>query len=89
MAVVSAGYADGFDRQNFKKLDVLIDGKPYPVVGNLCMDACFVDVTGGLVNVGDKVQLMWDAQAMAKAFNKCTYEVLTAFNNFRGDVHIK
>lgn len=89
LAVVSAGYADGFDRQNFKKLDVLIDGKPYPVVGNLCMDACFVDVTGGLVNVGDKVQLMWDAQAMAKAFNKCTYEVLTAFNNFRGDVHIK
>lgn len=89
LAVVSVGYADGFDRQNFKKLNVWIDNKPFKVVGNLCMDACFVDVTGSLVNVGDKVCLMNDANQLAKAFNKCTYEVLTSFNNFRGDVHIK
>lgn len=89
LAVVSVGYGDGFDRSGFKKFYVEIGGEKFKVVGNLCMDACFVDVTGGLVKVGSSVNLLDDAQQMAKKLHKCTYEVLTAFNNFRGEVHIK
>lgn len=86
LAVVGVGYADGFDRKASKKLKVEIDGKRFRVVGNMCMDACFVDVTGGLVNVGDQVLMMKNAKILAKAYKKTEYEVLCAFAAFRGEI---
>ena len=46
VATMSIGYADGLPRllsnQGFK---VLVHGKKCPVIGNLCMDQCMIDVT--------------------------------------------
>lgn len=88
LAIVSVGYADGFSRERSKNMKVTICGKKYAVVGNLCMDACFVDVTGGTVKVGDKVLLFEDADVTSKQYNMCTYEVLTNFNSFRGETKL-
>lgn len=86
LAIVGVGYGDGFDRNSSRKLRVKIEGKEFKVVGTLCMDACFVDVTGGNVKVGSEVLMFDDAKAMAKWTHKIEYEVLTSFSQFRGEI---
>lgn len=46
IAVLPIGYADGIPRSLAGKGYVLIDGKRAPIVGRICMDQMFVDVTG-------------------------------------------
>lgn len=46
VATISIGYADGLPRLvSNKDLEVLIHGKRCPVIGNICMDQCMIDVT--------------------------------------------
>lgn len=88
IAIVGVGYADGFSRDKTKLTKVQINGKSYKVVGNLCMDVCFVDVTGSLVKAGDRVVMFNDAEALGKIYGRIPYEVLTGFNSFRGDTKL-
>ncbi len=47
IAVISIGYADGLPRaMSNGNGSVLIDGRPAPVVGRVCMDLTLVDVSG-------------------------------------------
>lgn len=46
VATLSVGYADGYKRSLSGKFHVLIDGKPAPILGRVCMDQMMVDVTG-------------------------------------------
>ena len=86
LAIVGVGYGDGFDRNHSHKFVVQIGGKNFKLVGNMCMDSCFVDVTGGNVKVGDEVMMFTDANQMSKWTKKIPYEILTNFSNFRGKV---
>ena len=46
VATLSIGYADGLPRMlSNKNYNVLIHGKACPIIGNICMDQCMVDVT--------------------------------------------
>lgn len=45
IAVVAIGYADGYFRFHSNKAWMLIHGSRVPVVGNVCMDMCMIDVT--------------------------------------------
>ena len=46
VATVSVGYADGLHRLVSNcGLEVLIHGQKCPIIGNVCMDQCMVDVT--------------------------------------------
>ncbi len=45
LAVVSAGYADGYRRLLGKGFEVLIHGKAAPICGTVCMDQFVVDIT--------------------------------------------
>ena len=46
VATMSIGYADGLPRfASNKGLEVLIHGVKCPIIGNICMDQCMVDVT--------------------------------------------
>ena len=46
VATISVGYADGLHRLvSNQGLCVLIHGKRCPIIGNVCMDQCMVDVT--------------------------------------------
>lgn len=46
IATLSVGYADGLNRNaSHHGLSVLIQGKRCPIIGNICMDQCLVDVS--------------------------------------------
>lgn len=58
LAVIPAGYADGYSRLLSNKGKVLINGKLSPIRGRVCMDYIIVDVTGtGGVKVGDEAEI--------------------------------
>lgn len=82
IATVALGYADGLDRHcgNGNVL-VWAGGRPCPIVGNVCMDACMVDVTDAQCEVGDTVEIFGkhiDIETVARARGTIAYEVLTS-----------
>lgn len=81
--VVPVGYGDGLRRNLSNKFKVLIGGREYKSVGNICMDAFFVEIDER-VKVGDKVEILLDAEKMASKIGTISYEILTGFSNFRG-----
>lgn len=87
-AVVPVGYGDGLRRNLSGNFCVMINGKKYSSVGNICMDAFFVKVDKN-VKVGDEVIVMSDANYFAKKIDTIPYEILTGFSNFRGKTIIE
>lgn len=83
IAVVPVGYGDGLMRRLSNKFKVKINGIKYHAVGNICMDCFFVKIDRS-VKVGDKVQVMFDADYLAKIAKTIPYEVLTNFSLLRG-----
>lgn len=81
IATIAIGYADGYDRRFSNGAGyVLINGKRSPVIGNVCMDMCMVDVTGQQVKAGDEV-IVFGPQlpltALAQEIGTIPYEILT------------
>jgi alanine racemase len=84
IAVISCGYADGVDRGLSNSGEVLIHGKRYPIVGNVCMDMCLVDLgNSNRINVGDEVVFLGKSKneeitidEVAKKTNTISYEVM-------------
>ena len=83
LATLPIGYADGFLRA-FSGFDVTVrtssgDFKA-PVVGNVCMDQCVIDVTGIPAAAGDKVTIFgndrMDLSRLAELANTIEYEIL-------------
>ena len=67
IATVSVGYADGMDRHfGNGAIKVWVNGTMCPTVGNICMDACMIDVTNATCEVGDKVEIFSNS-AMCEA----------------------
>ncbi|MCB2194154.1 MAG: alanine racemase [Deltaproteobacteria bacterium] len=60
LGVVAAGYSDGYPRHASNQAQVLIQGKPAPVRGRVCMNAIMVDLTGfdPLPQPGEEVVLL-------------------------------
>ncbi len=59
IATLPLGYADGYPRFLSGKGRVLVKGRFAPVVGNICMDQCMIDVTDiPGVELGDEVVLI-------------------------------
>jgi alanine racemase len=62
---------------------VFVGGKLAPVIGNICMDMCMVDITGLQVSVGDEVELMGDhirISTIAENIGTIPYEILTGIS---------
>lgn len=90
IAILSAGYADGFprlagNRQAAHAWRVSINGKPYHLVGRICMDQCCVDL--GLdsgVNRWDEAVIFGGvvrgAGALAEAAGTIPYEIICNIN---------
>jgi len=58
IVTIPVGYGDGYRRCLSNRARVLIRGKSYPVVGNICMDQCMVDIGDDEAYVGDEVVLV-------------------------------
>lgn len=82
IAILTIGYADGLHRGlGYGRGHVNVGGKPCPIVGSVCMDMCFVDVTDVPCREGDRVVFFGDGdllQRNAQAADTIPYELLTA-----------
>lgn len=85
IATITAGYADGLPRAAGNgRYAVLIRDRRAPIVGDVCMDMCMVDITGAPeVREGDEVSIFSDApgvEELADALHTIPYEVLTSIS---------
>lgn len=82
VAVLGAGYADGVRRIVSSPRYVSISGNLCPVLGQVCMDAFMVDVSGLNVKVGDYAYIICDEYGIESVATSCGtigYEILTGF----------
>lgn len=84
-ATLPIGHADGIPRAlgngNFS---VYINGKPAPIVGNVCMDMIMVAITNIDCKEGDEVVLFdktHTAEMVANKMNSISYELLTGLSS--------
>lgn len=88
IAVVRAGYGDGLRRALSNKGYVIIRGKKYPIVGNICMDMTMCEIgESDSVKLDDVVTLIGrdgkeiiTADDHAKWGNTINYEILTGLS---------
>jgi len=82
IGTIAVGYGDGFRRQpgNY----VLLHGKKIPIIGNVCMDQCMINLNGiADPKIGDEVTIIGvqngaeiSTTDIAEKWNTINYEVL-------------
>ena len=81
IATVPIGYADGLSRKlSNGKGKMIIKGKVAPIVGNVCMDMCMIDITDIAASENDEVIVFGienPITEIAKDVGTIPYEVLT------------
>lgn len=78
IAVVSAGYGDGYPRLAGGRCEVSIQGRRYPVVGRVSMDMLTVEIDDQ-IQVGDTVELWGEhisVEEVAAQVETISYELL-------------
>lgn len=86
IATIPVGYADGINRHlGNGGMRVLINGVRCPSIGNVCMDACMIDVTDVPdCKVGDRVEIFGPnipVTEIAETLDTIPYEVLTSVSS--------
>ncbi len=85
IAIIPIGYADGFDRRFSQgKGYVLVNKQRCPVIGNVCMDMCMIDLKNQKVKVGDEVCIFGeniDIKELATTIGSIAYELLTSISS--------
>jgi alanine racemase len=84
IATVPIGYADGLSRRlSNGKGKMIIKGQKAPIVGNVCMDMCMLDITDIQCAEGDEVIVFgqeYSAYEIAKDMDTIPYEVFTGIS---------
>jgi alanine racemase len=84
IATVPIGYADGYNRKLSNGVGyMLVNGEKAPVIGNVCMDMCMLDVTGINCKEGDEVIVFGEelpVTIIAEQLNTIPYEILTSIS---------
>ena len=82
IAIVPVGYADGLNRRlGNGRGHLLVKDRKVPIVGNISMDMCAVDVTGMKVKEGDEVIIFGSKlppSEIASQLGTIPYEVFTS-----------
>ncbi|MCD4834155.1 MAG: bifunctional UDP-N-acetylmuramoyl-tripeptide:D-alanyl-D-alanine ligase/alanine racemase [Bacteroidales bacterium] len=85
IAVVPVGYADGLNRKLSNGIGKLyINGFSVPIVGNVCMDMCMVDITNCNIHEGDEVIVFGKEQSvidLANVLETIPYEIFTSVSS--------
>lgn len=94
IAIIPIGYADGLHRRYGNgRWSVNIKGVLCPIVGNVCMDACMIDVTNTCAQAGDEVIVFGDNLTpilqMAEVGDTIPYEILTSISPRVARVYLK
>lgn len=84
VAVIPIGYADGLFRGlGNGKFHAKIGKQTAKIIGTICMDMCFLDITHWNAKTGDEVQIFStaeDVKEMANIINSIPYEILSAIS---------
>jgi alanine racemase len=87
VVTLPVGYGDGYFRSLSNKTQVIIRGRKYPQVGNICMDQMMVNIETDSAYNGDEVTLIGEsgseaisAQDLADWAGTIPYEILTNIN---------
>lgn len=93
IATVFVGYADGLNRGlGNSKWSMKWNKNAAPIVGDVCMDLCMLDVTDLSAEVGDEV-IIFDSQKevqeMAQILGTIHYEILTNISKRVKRVYLK
>ncbi|MEI6823247.1 MAG: bifunctional UDP-N-acetylmuramoyl-tripeptide:D-alanyl-D-alanine ligase/alanine racemase [Bacteroidota bacterium] len=84
IAVIPIGYADGLNRRlGNGKGKVMINEQLVPIVGNVCMDMCMVDITNIMAEENDEVIIFGDEYPVtniAEDLDTIPYEILTGIS---------
>lgn len=93
IATLPIGYADGLSRRLGNGVGCIwINDRRAPIIGNVCMDMCMVDVTDAPCKVGD-VAVVFDAKhpvtEVAQAMGTIAYEVLTGISQRVKRVYVR
>lgn len=82
IATIPIGYADGMNRHfGNGAISVTVNGEEAPTIGNICMDACMIDVTGIDCKEGDTVEIFsprTGVEHLAEVLGTIPYEILTS-----------
>lgn len=85
IAALPIGYADGLNRRlGNRNCYCLVNGRPAPYVGNICMDVCMIDVTDIPCREGDTVEIFGDnlpVTVLSDVLGTIPYEVLTSVSS--------
>ena len=85
IGIVPIGYADGLDRRMGNgNIRFIVNGKPAEVVGQICMDMCFVDLTGVQAEEGDEIIIFGKEQPvgdLARSIQTISYEILAGISS--------
>ncbi|MBP5179736.1 MAG: alanine racemase [Clostridiales bacterium] len=80
VATVSVGYADGLSRRLSNGFELVVNGQRAPIIGNVCMDMCMLDVTDlkGEIKKGDIVTIFGKDRSgdeLAQKLGTIVYEI--------------
>ena len=82
IGAIPIGYADGLDRHlGNRHGSVYVNGHFAPIVGNICMDVCMIDLTGINAQEGDAVEIFGPHLPITQVANllgTIPYEILTS-----------
>ena len=78
IATVSFGYVDGLTKA-MRGHDLYIDGKAYPIVGNICMDCCMIDISGSNIHTNQWVEVIGSHQSVIQCCDGLTTHFLEFF----------
>ncbi|MDR1054621.1 MAG: bifunctional UDP-N-acetylmuramoyl-tripeptide:D-alanyl-D-alanine ligase/alanine racemase [Prevotellaceae bacterium] len=83
-AIIPIGYADGLNRKFSNGAGYfIVNGGKAPIIGNVCMDTCMIDVTDLNASEGDEVIIFGDKpniRELAKQIETIPYEILTSIS---------
>lgn len=84
IGIVPIGYADGLRRDlGDRGISFLVNGSEAPVLGNLCMDMCMIDLSGIDAREGDEVVIFGKqkpVEELAEKLGTIPYEVLAGLS---------
>jgi alanine racemase len=84
IATIPLGYADGVNRHLGRgSASFSLNGKRVPTIGNICMDATMLDITGVDAKIGDLVTIFGDdpkAREIADILKTIPYEIFTSIS---------
>jgi alanine racemase len=83
-ATIPVGYADGLGREHGNRVGkMMVNEMAAPIIGNVCMDMCMIDITGIPAEEGEEVIVFgagYSLEEFAVNADEITYEVLTGIS---------